>query len=124
MLLTIAIIGLTLSLLISLITSISYSTEYDELSIQQFFYILRDDLLFSSDVSVEHNKLYLELHSDEKATIEQYGRVIRRQVEGKGHEVYLREVEDVMFTLLPYGIEATITSLEGETYEKTIIFYQ
>lgn len=123
MLFTIVVISVTIPFLITLIKSVSYSTSYEISSIQHFFYFLRDDLIKATSYSVRNNKLYLETFSGEVAIIEKFGSVVRRQVNGKGHEVYLRDVKDLLFTSHPNGIQATITSLQGEAYEKTIIFY-
>jgi len=123
-LLIILIISITMPLLTSLLSSISYSTNDDTFSIQHFFYFLRNDLLAAVDYKVEHNKLFLDLPSKKTAMIEKYGSVIRRQIDGKGHEIYLRDVKELTFKPKSYGVYTKVTSIQGEIYEKTIIFYE
>src|SRR5699024_11812748 len=102
--LIILIISITMPLLTSLLSSISYSTNDDTFSIQHFFYFLRNDLLAAVDYKVEHNKLFLDLPSKKTAMIEKYGSVIRRQIDGKGNEIYLRYVIELTFKLKSYEI--------------------
>lgn len=124
MMFTIVVISLTIPFLMALLKAMPYTTNYNATSIQHFFYFLRDDLLLATNYSIQNNKLYLELTSGEIATIEKYDSLIRRQVDHKGHEVYVRDVKDLLFTNHPYGIQVMITTLQGEIYEKTIIFYE
>ncbi|MBT2214449.1 hypothetical protein KK120_01215 [Virgibacillus dakarensis] len=124
LLLTITILFMSLPFAPFLIKSANYSSHHQEMSIQQFFYFLRDDVMKATDYAVTPTVVKLLNHDDETITIEQYGNLIRRQVKGTGHEIYLRDIQAVTFEKLPYGIHTTITSLQGETYEKTIIFYQ
>ncbi|WP_158701707.1 ComGF family competence protein [Lentibacillus sp. Marseille-P4043] len=124
LLLTVTILFMTLPFISYLIKSAAYSTNYQEESIQQFLYFLRDDVIKATDYAVTPTAIKLIINDEETVTIEQYETLIRRQVNGQGHEIYLRDVEEVSFTSLPYGIHAKITSIQGETYEKQIIIYQ
>ncbi|MGY0692927.1 competence type IV pilus minor pilin ComGF [Virgibacillus sp. FSP13] len=124
LLLTVTILFMTLPFISYLIKSATYSTNYQEESIQQFLYFLRDDVIKATDYAVTPEAIKLRINDEQTVTIEQYGTLIRRQVNGQGHEIYLRDVEEVLFTSLPYGIHAKITSIQGETYEKQIILYQ
>lgn len=127
-LLTITILFTTLPLLGYLIKSATYTSNYDELSIQQFFHYLRDDFLIATDYDVSTNKITLGLENGTQASIESYTNtakdvLIRRRVDGFGHEVYLMNIEAVTFSPISYGVHVIVTSLQGEQYEKTIIFY-
>lgn len=124
MVLVITILFTTLPLLAYLINSVSYSTNYDELSIQQFFQFLRDELMLATDYSVSNNMIVFHDPDGKKVSFERYNSVILRKVDGKGHDIYLRDVQAIYFTDISYGIQAEITSLEGETFEKTIIHYE
>ena len=105
--------------------SVSYDSNYEELSIQQFFKFLRDDVINAADYQVNSNKLYLTLNEEETAKIETYQDVqVRRQVNNKGHELYLRNIKELKFEEVSYGIRTTVISKQGVTYEKTIIFYK
>jgi|SRR5690625_3902160 len=124
MLFALAIFSLTIPFLAMLISNTNYTSNYNMSSVQHFFHIIRDDLLHSPTYAIKKNKIYLSNFQDQEITIEHYGSLIRRQVNGLGHEIYLRQVENVTFKKLPYGLHATVTLNGGETYEKSIIFYE
>lgn len=96
----------------------------DDIKIQQFYILLRNEMLQAKSVTHDERVIYLQLETDELATISQYKDVIRRQVDGKGHEIYLRNVAN--FKLIPhnYGVNVQVESSEGNKYEKTIAFYE
>lgn len=124
MLVMIAILFTTLPLLAYLISSTTYTTSYDEISTRQFFNFLNDELMLATDYSVSKNKLILDDLDGNKISFERYNNVILRKVDEEGHDIYLRDVQTIGFTDLLYGIHVEVTSLEGETYEKTIIHYE
>ncbi|HLS60614.1 MAG TPA: ComGF family competence protein [Virgibacillus sp.] len=124
LLITLIIISTTLPLLVQLTKTVSYRTNYSELSIHQFYHFLRDDLIEATAFQVSEHTLKLRLSNGESASYSMYGRLIRRQVDGQGHEIYVRDVKDIIFTELSYGILAEVTSLEGDVYEKVLIFYE
>lgn len=72
----------------------------------------------------DNKKVVLDLPEGKKATLEWYNDLIQRQVDGKGFEVFLRDVKGVQFSALSYGVHVTITTLQGAHYEKTIVFYE
>lgn len=114
---------MTLPLLIYITKTVTYDSNYDELSIRQFYQFLRDELIQATDYSIHKNQLVLVAPDGDKISFMQYNHEILRKVDGKGHDVYLRGVKEIVFKLFPYGIQVQITSLEGKEYEKTIIFY-
>jgi len=124
LLITLIIIFTTLPLLVQLTKTVSYRTNYNELSIQQFYHYLRDDLIEATAFQVSEHSLELLLQDDNTAIYSMYGRLIRRQVDGRGHEIYVRDVKDITFTPLPYGMLTEVTSLEGDVYEKVLVFYE
>lgn len=124
MLFALMVISMTLPLLTAFLKSISFSASYDLTSVQHFFYFLRNDLLKAVSFFVNNNnQLYFELNTGEIVIIEQYGSLIRKQVDGKGHEVYLRDVKNFSLKDLSYGIKVTVETIQGDAYEKTIVFY-
>ncbi len=124
LLIALSILALILPLTGHLLQAASFPDQKEELTIRQFFLFLRNDMINARDYEIDSQEIKLVLDSDEIATIEKYGLHIRRQVDGKGHEIYLRDIRDVHFSKLPYGMRVSITSSEGEQYEKTIIFYE
>ncbi|MEC5422262.1 ComGF family competence protein [Virgibacillus sp. C22-A2] len=123
-LLLIIILALTLPFAGYLLKASSYTVNPDEISIQLFFQFLRNDMINATDYQVSSSSLSLNLDNGNTATIGSYNNQIRRQVNGLGHEVYLQNVKEWNLIPLSYGFHATITSLEGEIYEKTIVFYK
>ncbi|MFD1038476.1 competence type IV pilus minor pilin ComGF [Virgibacillus byunsanensis] len=123
-LLSITVLFITLPFAAYLVKTANIPTNYEELSIQQFFIFLRDEMIIATDIVVYPNTIEYTVKNGSQVTIEKYDNIIRRQVIGKGHEIYLRDVSDVTFTSLSYGIHVSITSLEGEHSEKDIIFYK
>lgn len=120
----IVILFMTLPFTAYLLKGVDFTSNYDELSMQQFYYFLRDDVIKSTGFTVEPAKITLKHYNGTTITIEQYENLIRRQVSGEGHEIYLRNVKKVEFIPSPYGFRVHITSIQGEQFEKTITFYQ
>jgi competence protein ComGF len=123
LLFTLAVIIMCIPLYGAIIKTIKDNSYYDEISIQQVFYFIQQDVIQAINYHVEDKKIYLTLIDGDTVTIEQYGDVVRRQVDGKGHEIYLRDIQDFHVRSLDYGFKLSITSFEGEHYEKTITFY-
>lgn len=123
-LLTITILTITLPFLGYMIQAANYESNYEETSVQQFFQFVRDEVIQSTSFQVKDKKLYLnQQYKHVSATLELYGSFVRRQVNGQGHEIYLRDVKDVSFTPLPFGIHISVTMLSGDKYEKSIAHY-
>ena len=124
MLMTLSVIMITLPLLAQIIILTTVPSSYDELSMNQFFYFLRDEVSIAADYSVKQDVLTLELENGDTITFKKYKELVVRQVDGKGYDVFLRSVEDIRFRKLSYGVHIAITSLEGEQYEKNIVFLE
>ncbi|WP_085991911.1 competence type IV pilus minor pilin ComGF [Oceanobacillus senegalensis] len=123
LLFAISIIVLTLPLVGYLFQATNHLSANDnELSIQQFFQFMRDEMINSEENHVLKDKLVL-YQSDSKVTFEQYGNTVRRQVNGTGHEILLRGVKKIEFEANSIGVRLHITSSKGETYEKNIVYY-
>ncbi|MEN1970579.1 ComGF family competence protein [Lentibacillus sp. N15] len=124
LLVTVTILFMILPFASYFLKSVDYPSHNQEIAVQQFFYFLRDDVLRAKEYTVPSATQIRLINEDNTiVTIEQYKDLVRRQVGKKGHEIYLRDVQTVSFEKLSYGVQVTITSLQGETYEKTIVFY-
>jgi|SRR5690625_1395220 len=119
----ITVILIFVPLLASLVNSVKFSSHYDEFAINQFFIFLRNELIEGTDYDVTSQKITLYLQDGRRASFELYNNLIVRRIDG-GFEVYLRDVKEVSFISLSYGIQVVITSMQGDQYEKTIVFYQ
>lgn len=124
LLLTLTIIVVTLPLMIYLFAIFPIDSQIDDLNIEQFILFLRNDILLSERIEVHENKLYFPLKSGKTATIEQYNDVIRRQVDGRGHEIYLRDVHSLFVQEKAYGFDIKIRGLNGEAYEKKMYVFK
>lgn len=124
MIMTLTVIMVTLPILVHILKLMAYTSNYDELSIQQFTYFLRDEVNQSIDFDVNNNVLYLDSADGRKVTFKKYDDQITRQVNNKGYDVFARNISDIVFTKLTYGVHVKITSLKGAIYEKQIVFPQ
>lgn len=124
MILAITILSLTLPMLAFLIQSVKYETTYEALSIHQFLYFLRDDMLMTSEYTIKNNELYLKYPDDSTVMYIQSGSLIIRKVDGEGYEIYLRDIKDISFQPLSYGVRVIIQSKDGERFEKVISLYK
>ncbi|RDW19193.1 hypothetical protein CWR48_09085 [Oceanobacillus arenosus] len=127
MLFAIAILSITLPFTGYLLKATASQSNYEEISVYQFFQFVRDEVVKSTGMYIANGKLHLQQKINNQqaiATIEKYESLIRRQVDGTGHEIFLRDVQDLTFFEDPYGIKINVTTLEGNTYDKRIIFYE
>lgn len=93
----------------------------DSLMMYQFFHVLQNEMYMAEEVYQIGNRLYFKLNDYETAMIEKYESFLRRRINNKGHEIYLRDVEDFELETIPYGIKLTIELEKGGVYERTLI---
>lgn len=124
MLFVLSILAITLPFVIYLMQQIQTTTGHENASVQHFFVYLRNDALRADEMYGENNRLHYKINEFETATIERYDQVIRRRINGKGHEIYLRHVESFHVQPVDFGFHITITTTKGVTYEKTIASYE
>ncbi|MFG6114351.1 competence type IV pilus minor pilin ComGF [Halobacillus sp. MO56] len=117
------IVTLMLSFLPPLFQLFSTDNQQQELSVRQFFTFTSDELAFNDIISVQSTRLELLSYHGELITIERYGSSIRRQVGGRGHEVLVRDIETVQFSLQNNQLLVVITSLGGKSFEKRLQTY-
>ncbi|MFD2630822.1 competence type IV pilus minor pilin ComGF [Oceanobacillus kapialis] len=124
-LLAVSFLALCLPLLSTILKSSDVSFYEQDLSVQQFFTFVQDDVkqAISYELKDTGRIIQLNLLSGISSTLELYGSLIRRRVNGTGHEIYLRDVEAIHFRPLDYGFSISVTMVDGENYEKTIVFY-
>ncbi|WP_167751331.1 ComGF family competence protein [Lentibacillus salicampi] len=121
--LAVSIIFLTIPFTAYLIRTVDFSSNYDQLAVQQFYFFLRDEVIQASEVNVASSKITLLQPDESRISFEQYKNLIIRQFDGEGFEVYLRDVEDVQFSSSSYGLRVSITTINGDQFEKNIVFY-
>lgn len=123
MLLTLAILFITVPFLEYVTKTLNNPSNYTDLSFYQFFHFLRDDILRSNDFIIENQSLSLDATDGTTVSYQKYETIIRRQVDGTGHEVFLRNIRDLSFKKISYGVKVTITTMNGAVYEKNLNFY-
>lgn len=126
LLVAISVLTVSLPFLSYLLNAADYHNNYHEISVQQFFLYMRNDVIQSTGYHIRQTppEIYLNLRDGRTARFEQYDDLIRRQVDGRGHEVYLRDIVEMELSHLDYGFQIKITTLEGETCEKAFVFYE
>lgn len=125
LLLMISILAIFIPFLSYTLKAADIPSSNQEISVQQFFQFLRDDVIMANEVDSTRKRLYLKQgQSGDQVVIKRHGDLVHRQVNRRGHEIYLQDIQDVTFSKVPYGIRVNVRSLEGESYEKTIIYYQ
>ncbi|RDW21931.1 competence type IV pilus minor pilin ComGF [Oceanobacillus chungangensis] len=127
MLFAITILFITLPFTGYLLNGTTNTSNYEQISVYQFFQFLRDEVIRSTDISITDGKLQLLQKINNKpaiTTIEKYDSLIRRQVDGTGHEIFLFDVKELTFIHDPIGFLIRVTTLQGNAYEKRIVFYE
>lgn len=119
-LLRIIIIATTLPILIFILSNFKLDSAEESLSIQQLFFMLQNEINLAQDVTLANSRLYLDV-DDNIIVIEQYGALLRRRVNGQGHEVYHRDVGSMTLEQLPYGKKIKLKMLTGESYERILL---
>lgn len=123
MLAAVSLIFISLPFVAYLLSSLSYTSHYDALSVNHFFLFLRDELIEAEDIEIKPYSIDYEVENGEIATISHYKDLVRRQVGKRGHEVYLRDVEQIIFKTASYGIRVTIITSKGDRYAKTLFIH-
>lgn len=124
MLLTIAILFITVPFLEYITKSLSVTTNYTVLSSYQFFHFMRDDLIRSTNYTIGNQTISLNDIDGSTVSYEKYQNIIRRQVNGTGHEIVIRDVKSLSFEEISYGIKTIITTTNGAVYEKKFTIYK
>lgn len=121
-LISLSLVLISLPLIYQLISEVK-SIKNLEISPYKFMVFIKDDIHRSEQLIAKDNKLYFYLSTDEVVTVEQYGELIRRKVDNRGHEIYLRDISDFQTMNLNYGVKITIIFKDGEKYEKIFNVY-
>ncbi|WP_194287412.1 competence type IV pilus minor pilin ComGF [Gracilibacillus oryzae] len=85
----------------------------------QFFHFVEDELLGSQQFFRDDNKLAIINENNEKVTYSRYGNLVRRQVNGRGHEIMLRNIAE--YTLEDTANNQILLRVEtegGQLFEK------
>lgn len=83
---------------------------------------MQDELIMAEHYEVDRHVVSFSANN-QTVTIDKFGTNIRRQVRGTGHEIFLRDIKELTFNPMSYGIRIQVITLEGGVYEKTIRYY-
>ncbi|MGM0523093.1 MAG: competence type IV pilus minor pilin ComGF [Bacillota bacterium] len=122
LLLTIQVTILTTILLSMLIPFMKPPSSYHSFQVYQFLGSLEKEIQTSQHVHIDDHTLSLTSLNGDIITINQYQHVIRRQVNGRGHEILLRDV--AAFTLTEKDqIQIIIKTTEEALFYDTVTLF-
>lgn len=120
MMIVLSIIIITFPFIIFLLEKLQEEDYNETLSVNQFFNYLQRDAYNAKEVFHDKNQLYFIINEEDTALIEQYKDTVRRRVNYRGHEIYLRDIEKVLVQPKSFGYHYTIVTTKGESYDKII----
>jgi len=126
MLFAISILAMLLPFSAALLKAAKYDHSYEELAIQQFFVHLRDELIQAHDVKIAAHAIYFTAYlngQEERTSIELYQDLARRRVSSRGHEIFLRNIDNLFFRKTESGLQVIVKSAGGKQYEKLMVLY-
>lgn len=116
-------LGILILILVSvppLLTPLVQDTKSEAVSVRQALHFISMEVHKGVAVNTAEDKLYIQDQQGRTAVFEQYKDMIRRQVDEKGHEIYLHHIEDLEFIQDDSSIVITVKGKEGLSYEKRI----
>ncbi|GEM04407.1 hypothetical protein HMI01_13950 [Halolactibacillus miurensis] len=120
LLLTIQLTMLFMMLLMMIIPYMKPPSSYQTFQVYQFMGTLEKEIQTSSDTYIINNTLYLTTLNGDLVSITHYQNFIRRQVNGQGHEILLRDVKDFTVTE-DEEIDIIIKTTEEALFYDTIV---
>lgn len=100
--------------------SIETRSYLEELAVAQCFQFIQQETELADKTFVSAASLSFSHYDGSNSSISQYQHIIRRQVSNRGHETLLRDVKQVQFDAMPYGLRIRVTMASGGEYEKKI----
>lgn len=127
MLISLSLFAISAPFLSFTLKSSQFSSLYDDLSVDQFFIFIRNEMTVSSSVATKNNILNYQMYTSNnewaKAELKLHNNKIVRVING-GYEVYLFDVKTINFINLEYAIEIQLETLDGDIYRRKIRFYE
>lgn len=80
---------------------------------------LHKELKEANNLVVDKTEVTLLNKQGQLISINHYQNLIRRQVVGKGHEIFLLKVKSVTFQQVPSGVQISVVSEAGKNYSYT-----
>jgi competence protein ComGF len=89
---------------------------FNRLEWHVFLQQLKSEVRESAQLETNGTTLYAYKRNGEKVSFERYGTIIRRRVNGQGHETVLQAVADVRYKLAVRGVHIEMITVEGTRY--------
>lgn len=106
---------------------VSHSQHPDDLKPYEwelFVIQLHREIKESSTITVNETNISFINKQGQNVSINKYNNLIRRQIEGKGHEIMLLKVISVTFQKVDSGIELSVVSEAGKNYSHIFRSYK
>jgi competence protein ComGF len=101
------------------------SERFSRLEWQVFARQITSEVREAREMEIKQSTIYLYKFNGEKVSFEKYGNLIRRRVNGQGHEILLQSISDVQYKLEHDGILIKVMTEQGKEYEMFIMtFFQ
>jgi len=95
----------------------------DDIPIYQFYRFIEQDLYKTRAIETLPDGVRLQKQNGDWIDIEQYGQIIRRQVNGQGHQWLLQEVQSLEVQSTSNGFKLILTQEGGARFEKRFTLY-
>jgi competence protein ComGF len=101
------------------------SERFNRLEWQVFARQITSEVREAREVEIKQSAIYLYKFNGEKVSFEKYGNLIRRRVNGQGHEILLQSISAVQYKMEHDGIRVKVRTEQGKEYETFIMtFFQ
>jgi competence protein ComGF len=101
------------------------SERFNRLEWQVFVRQITSEIRETREMELKQSTIYLYKFNGEKVSFEKYGNLIRRRVNGQGHEILLQSISDVQYKLQHDGLLIKVMTEQGKAYEMFIMtFFQ
>ncbi|MDQ0231963.1 competence protein ComGF [Metabacillus malikii] len=106
------------------LTQSHYSNDLKPFEWELFLIQLHRETKDALDVEVNADELIFYNKEGERVSVHQYGQLVRRQVNGKGHEIYLLNVKKLSFMKVKNGVDVSVVSENNDKYHHTLFYYK
>ncbi|MFC0269979.1 competence type IV pilus minor pilin ComGF [Metabacillus herbersteinensis] len=100
-------------------TQTNYPDDLKPFEWDVFLIQLQRELSEASNIETTTNELTFQNNQGETVTFHQYQDLLRRQVEGRGHEIVLLQVKESTFTKENTGVTLKVVSTAGKNFTFT-----
>lgn len=92
----------------------------ESIEVELFFQQVSPEIRSARNLNAIDSKLFIKLSPSTEVIYEQYQNMIRRKVNGLGHEVLLQNIHSVYFKNENHGVTITVTNKTGEIYSRRL----